>query len=237
MNESNRREFIREILRIAPAGQFNELLENLQELGKLDDDELHDVKEQYDNQICARSTSTPTHALAESLERQVEAYQNGYDAANGVTARREIAQGANADQLLLRTYAERIDTEKCRTGCWTGEWTIHSDSGSPSAAKISGQVEMLVFSYEDGNIQIRSNKDFSEMHLVEESDSAGLAEVIVKQIAVWENEVIESLRESYTHVNKNLKAIRGILPITHTRLNWNVVAQRTVRTLQETVNK
>jgi hypothetical protein len=237
MAEQDRLEFIREVLRSAPAGQFNDLLENIQKLSTapLQPDLLQDFQQQYESQTCAGTSSDGelSHTLAAPLKEQVESYQreNGPD---GITSRRALAPGADGNQLLLRTYSERVDEAKCRTGSWTAEWTIGSEPGS-SSAELSGQVSMCVFSYEDGNIQIRSTRDFAPV--VVETPGSDLAQEIVKQIGSWEEEFLSSLKDSYSKVGQNLRSIRGILPITHARLNWNVVAQRTVRTLQETVNK
>ena len=245
-NNDRRLEFIMELLRSAPAGQFNALLENVQKLAgaPLEGELLSDIQRQYETQTCsgassgdASSSSASTHPLAPLLRDELAAYQSGlYDKANNVTARREIANnGADENGLLIRTYAERIDEEKCRTGSWTCEWSIRTTADS--SAEVSGQVSMCVFSYEDGNVQIRSTKVFPVTSVEAETASELAKQIIHQHITTWENEVLGSLTEAYGNVGPNLKAIRGILPITKTRLNWNAVAQRTVRTLQEAVNK
>lgn len=253
-NNNNRLDFIREVLRSAPAGQFNAMLEDIQTLAgaPLEQELLEEIQLQHERQTCANATvstatATASNPLTASLHEQMEAYQTDrHDAAQ--VARREIMEDNN-NTLLLRTHAERIDEAKCRTGYWTAEWTIQCNSESPTTnAQLSGQVSMCTFSFEDGNnVQARSTKEFELTTVTatasdDEASSSStpsslLATAILQQIATWEDQVLASLHESYATIGQSLKSIRGILPITHTRLNWNVVTQQTIRNLQETVSK
>ena len=239
MSEIDRLEFIREVLRSAPAGQFNAMLEDIQKLAgaPLDQDLLQDIQRHYECQTCSGVATTSSHeelshSLAAPLRQAVET-DKGNDE-NATTARHAITMGEDANTILWRTYAERVDEAKCKTGYWTAEWKIQSQPAS-SSAEVSGQVTLCAFSFEDGNIQLRSTKTFDKISIESESELE-LSASILKQIAAWQEDVLKSLNDSYGRARQNLKSLRGILPITHTRLNWNVVAQRTVRTLQETVN-
>lgn len=232
MSDSDRLAFIRKVLCTAPAGQFSDLLGNIQKLSKLDGDLLQKVDQEYQMEVCTSQAEESNHPLAAPLKQALEAYQNGYDSSKGVTARRAILPGDDAtNQLIIRTYTERVDEEKCRTGSLTAEWTVQSSEVADT--QLSGQVNLCIFSYEDGNIQMRSTKDFP-MTPIEGDD---VAHAIVNQISAWEADVLGTLKESYNKVSADLKAIRGILPIHKTRLDWSLVTQRTVRNLQETINK
>ena len=236
MKAPDRLEFIKEVLQSAPAGQFDTLLEDIQTVsgGPLDGEVLKDIQARYQSQTCATTTSEgdSSHPLIASLREQVEKHQQ--NVAPGVTARRDVAVAGDANQILLRTYAERVDKEKCRTGSWMAEWTIQSEAGS-SSAEVSGKVNICSFSFEDGNIQLRTTKEFPAVKV--EGSASDLAAAILQQIVSWEKNLCLSLQEICYNAGQSLKSIRGILPLTHRKLNWNVVAQRTVKSLQETVSK
>ncbi|CAB9501998.1 capping protein (actin filament) muscle Z-line, alpha [Seminavis robusta] len=225
-------EFIREVLRSAPAGNFNALLEDMQKLAgsSVPDDAWAEIKSHHERDTCAATQEDLSHPLAALLKQELNKYQEGlYSGGKDVISRGEISAGSNNDEVVLRTYAERVDEAKSRTGFWSAEWTIKSDA---STAEISGKLKICSFSFEGGNFQLRSTREFAPKTVEGE-----LAPAIMKQIASWENEAFVSLMDSYAQSTHSLKSIRGILPVTHTRLNWNVVVHRTARTLQDTVQK
>jgi len=257
MSDQQRLEFVRDVLRSAPAGQFNAMLEDIQTLAgaPLDQALLEEIQKQYESQTCSSRTAAgqlPSHVLAAPLQAAVEeAYANDPSAGDNkeerkddsattttttTIGRREIIAGENDNTLLFRTYAERVDDAKCRTGYWTAEWKIETTSSDSSEAQVSGQVETCAFSFEDGNVQLRSSQNFDVTTVSGGEDATVLTKTILRQIGVWENQVLQVLvnKDSYT---RQLKSIRGILPVTRTRLNWKLVTKRTVRTLQDTVNK
>jgi len=57
-----------------------------------------------------------------------------------------------------------------------------------------------------------------------------LAKAIVVQITAWEKEAIEALGAVYEEeMDGTLKAIRRVLPITRTRLKWDLLSQRATK--------
>jgi len=153
-----------------------------------------------------------------------------------VISRQEIVAGESSNAFVVRTYAERIDENNCRTGYWTAEWMVQTKSGSSQQADLSGHVSICAFSFEDGNVQLRSTQEFAQTSLsVTDNNDTPLSKMIQNQISEWEHEIFIRLQESSNSIRLGLKNIRGILPMTHTRLNWSLVTKRTVRNLQETV--
>ena len=73
---------------------------------------------------------------------------------------------------------------------------------------------MCVFSYADGNVQTRCSKDFPAV-TVEAMTEPDVARVILEQIAMCEMQVLDSFVEAYSAVGLKLRAIHGILPVTH----------------------
>ncbi|CAB9526905.1 expressed unknown protein [Seminavis robusta] len=212
-------EFIREVLQSAPAGKFNALLEDMQKLAgsSVPDDAWAEIRNHHQRNTCAATQEDLSHPMAASLKEELTKYQDGiYSGGKDVISRGDISPGSNNDEVVLRTYAERVDEAKSRTGFWSAEWTIKSD------ASILGKLNICSFSFEGGNFQLRSTRGFSPKTVEGE-----LAPAIMKQIASWENEAFVSLMDSCAQSTYSLKSIRGILPVTHKRLNWNVVVHRT----------
>ena len=65
------------------------------------------------------------------------------------------------------------------------------------------------------------------------------AKSIVKQIQAWEDtEVMDKLTDMYERMNNEyLKSLRRVMPITRTKMDWNVMAHRVRITLGEGYGK
>jgi hypothetical protein len=63
-------------------------------------------------------------------------------------------------------------------------------------------------------------------------DEPTLLQGIMKQIMTWEMDVLNLLKTmNEGGTGDHLRAIRRVLPITKTKMKWDVVAQRSVKTL------
>ena len=273
MSADDRIEFIRHVMQSAPPGQFETLLNDIETLAgssstPLEKELLEEIRLQHEHQTCYCSSSNDNDAVAAAaaaahpltaslraqLQQQKETDTNATatTTATTTTTRRESIVASSSDVLVLRTYAERIEDDRYRTGSWTGEWTIRSSpkQQQEEEAEVSGQVRLCAYSFEDGNnIQVRSTHDFTATTVRVTTDDEGndalLARAIIEQISQWEEQIRrtsllqggeESSYHNTTMLSQKLKSIRGILPRTKARLNWNVITQRTIRNLQETVN-
>ena len=124
-----------------------------------------------------------------------------------------------AGHLVLRTYAEMIDTHKSRTGCWSGCWTIDND------CKLRGTISAHVYNSEDGNMQFRAKREVPEKKISNADD-------VVKAIKRAEASLLSDLTDQEA-LTSSLKRIRRILPITKTRMKWDDAAHKGVGLLNE----
>jgi hypothetical protein len=70
-------------------------------------------------------------------------------------------------------------------------------------------------SYEEGSIQLNTTRKFGP----EQGD-------VVKLIEKWEQELIDSIAETYDSMGEKLKSLRRVMPVTRTRMDWNVLSHR-----------
>ena len=129
--------------------------------------------------------------------------------------------------MELCSVSEKVDLSNFHTGQWTTHWTILENGG------VHGNVQLHSYAYEDGNnTQCQWNQQFEQL-------VGGGLEVtpILQQIIQWEHEVLSQLNDVRDVIPENLKTIRKVLPITKTKMNWEVEAQRGVQYLKKTTKE
>lgn len=238
-------EAARTVLRSAAPGQFDAVAESVQQFGQKAlasnitwltevENELKEFR--CEEGVLEKNTEHPT---AKALHELMEDYQQtNFLSKPGITARMALTKGdGEKSELLVHTYAEKIDTPNQYAGNWKATWTIHQTEKSMS--KISGDVVVQSYAHEDGNVQLRIHKKFPPVVVgkasPKEGEEASVAGGIVQEITKWETIVLgilESLNDSVS--TDHLKLIRRVLPITKTKMNWDVVAHRGVKTLKQT---
>jgi capping protein alpha len=99
------------------------------------------------------------------------------------------------------------------SGSWKGEYMI---TLSGSSCSITGQVDLLAHYFEDGNVQMNTQKKYSA------DDVSFSGDAIVAQIQEWENALQASLETMYTGMsNQTFKDMRRLLPVTYTKFDWS----------------
>ena len=229
------------ILRTAAPGQFDAVAENIQKLGQLSDVRwLAEAQNELNEFQCKDLVDRDVeHPLATALHEKIEQYQReNFSSKPGVSARVAITRGSGKGyQLLVHTYAEKIDASNQHSGSWKATWTL--DNTQSDTGEISGLVIVRSYAHEDGNVQLTITKQFPAVMVgkesVEEEDEPSLAGGIVQQIMKWETiilGILGSMNEDIT--SDHLRSIRRVLPITKTKMNWDAVAHRSVKTLKKT---
>jgi len=120
------------------------------------------------------------------------------------------------NHLVACIVANKYNPRNYWNGRWRSQWTIEI---SGDQAKAKGLLRAQVHYYEDGNVQLNSEKT------VEVTASGGdLANNIVKAAKKAEIEYQTALNESYGQLSSTtFKALRRALPITGSKLDWNKI--------------
>ena len=103
---------------------------------------------------------------------------------------------------------------------WSGEW-LSSWEFDIGTKALKGNIKANTYYYEEGNIQFNLNTNF-ENNITGDSDS-DLSNNICKTIEKNENNVQIDLESVYDNFSSQyIKPLRRKLPITGTKLNWNI---------------
>ena len=236
------------VLRAVAPGHFEVVAEQLQKMGSQTLCKSNWLAEAQDKskefQCVDIHENDLSHSIANPLLEKLKRYQSdNFLSKPGVSARVAMASVRNSEsaadggKLLVHTYAEKIDIANKYSGNWKATWTI--DKVELGVGEISGHVAVHSHAYEDGNVQLKIKKEFPPVMVgkinLEEDEDPSLVDGMVQQIMRWETVilgVLASMNESVT--NDHLRSIRRILPITKTKMNWDAVAHRSVKTLKKT---
>ena len=229
--------FIKDLADLAPAGLFGSLLGDVRDISSYQMDEpFLQALQAEDQKKKAMRNGSVKHELQESLAQELMKHQKDKYGPKGVTCYRDFQWGETANVIHLATHAEMIDGHNSRTGSWTAQWIIQAENTpGVNEAELSGDVHMRVWCYEGCTVHMSGTQTFASTALEGDPDEElPLAKVIVMQIKEWEKEVIEALGAVFEEeMDGTLKAIRRTLPITRTRLKWDLIAQRALKTRQK----
>jgi hypothetical protein len=229
------------LVRSAAPGQFDLVAEQVQTIGAktLSNNWLAELHAEHQSGTCQNVTENTSHPLAATLKDKLDNYQHKtFGKSKGVTARVVLVSGESPAQIVVQSYAEKIDDHNQYTGFWKATWTI--ETASSDKADICGDVQVHTCSYEDGNTQMKTHKVFDAVSVGKKSErdeAPTLAQGIVDQIVDWEHQVLGILAELHDLSSEHLRHIRRVLPITKTKMKWDLVAQQSVVHLKKTAKR
>eukprot|EP01031_Cornospumella_fuschlensis_P027282 gene27282-32954_t len=132
--------------------------------------------------------------------------------------------------LTLVVTGERASLKNFWSGRWTSVWTLSVNEGG---CTLAGELKIHVHYFEDGNLQMQSTKTFAAVSLPG-PQSPDLAAKVVGQIQAHESAYQAGLEDMYSNMNsETIKAMRRVMPITKTKMDWNVNAVRMVRQVRK----
>ena len=250
----------RRILLSSPPGEFDLVLADLQKVlpaagaGGADEQFVAETRRLYGEQTGSRligdgnssSAATGGEKCAQ-LRSKMEKYMaanycasappasgSGYAVSPAASA---AGTSANDDSLIsLEVYAEKVSTSNCHSGSWHATYTIQVLSST--SATIGGTVRLRSHEYEEmANVQLSSTHALDQV-TVSAKTGQDWADAVLAQVQTWERGDVQGylarLYDDEVMNNGMLRSMRRVLPVTKTRMDWNMGGHRLVRTLNNT---
>lgn len=169
-----------------------------------------------------------------ALEAKRSAVQERLSKYVSVSFPTEISAGgvfAKDGKLTVALNGEKINLKNFWSGRWQSTWTVNI---SGQSCTISGDIKLHVHYFEDGNLQLQGQKAVPESSSMSFNSDADLADRVITFIHAQEGALQSGLEEMYTTMNnETLRAMRRIMPITRTKMEWNVNAVRMVKQVRK----
>ncbi|CAB3406786.1 unnamed protein product [Caenorhabditis bovis] len=106
-------------------------------------------------------------------------------------------------------------------GRWRSEWHVPVGDGKSGAQELKGKILAQVHYYEDGNVQLFSEKEPNvKIHV--SADFEKTAKEVLHAIEEEETKYQNGVLENYVEMSETtFKALRRQLPITRAKMDWN----------------
>uniref|UniRef100_A0A6V2QTW8 F-actin-capping protein subunit alpha n=1 Tax=Ditylum brightwellii TaxID=49249 RepID=A0A6V2QTW8_9STRA len=262
-SDDERKNIVQKILLSSPPGQFDLILADLKIIlsssspasveNVLSADFIDSIRKEYNlktSRLILENVNAEEgeedDAFANALKRAMDSYMlknfppnnntsKTTTTGGGVTSKYKVSIKTPSTEYEIVTYAERIHLKNYHAGSWNAKWTISLNS-TGSEAVVNGVVSIHSHTFEDGNVQLLSSHNLGPASSSSRSgDPVTLAMGIVSRIGHWEREDVQGiLGEMYDDMSGGmLKSLRRVMPVMRTRMEWNVVPHRMVKTLME----
>mmetsp|Transcript_2461 Transcript_2461/g.3759 ORF Transcript_2461/g.3759 Transcript_2461/m.3759 type:complete len:230 (+) Transcript_2461:88-777(+) len=219
-----------ELLSVSPPGQVDKLAKEFSSLGlNISSEGIERIKQE----ASITESSIVDHPLAQAIQKELQIYRDEHYASldHYYLTITQPKGTSNGNILKLVTYAERVDEPNYYSGSWRGEWTIEIPPSDDDTLTLEGSVQIHIYCHENCNVQLETKKTCSKTTV---RNNYSVAKSIKNKIASFESEVQMNLREQiYSTMDDKLKALRRILPVMRTRMEWNVLSHRMVKKLEE----
>lgn len=156
----------------------------------------------------------------DALQNALEAYQKTHYVADAGAGVYPADGGLNI--VLVGT---KLNLRNYWAGSWTSNWQL-------SGNELTGNVKIRGHYFEDGNVQLQVDKEIPATTISGSGDKYAVE--VVKAIAEAEQTLQRGLEESYQSMSETtLQAIRRVMPITRTKMVWNLAAHRMTNQLRK----
>jgi len=183
------------------------------------------------NQVIAfdhiRQEVTGSRPISGELDHDVEPFRAAFDNAaqaycaehyqNGTcTVYGKKEGGANVITICLSSF--KFNPTNYWNGRWRSQWTCKFSGGGN--INLSAQIRVNVHYYEDGNVQLTTDTP-KTLSVAGGANPQAAATAAINAIKKAEQEYHSKLEASYNTLSETtFKALRRILPITRTKIEW-----------------
>ena len=237
----------RRILLSSPPGEFDLVLADLRKVlpasAAADEQFIAETRRLYGEQTGSRlisgegsGTDSGGGEKCAKLRSKMDTYMtSNYCASSGYAV--SPAGGTSDDShLTLEVYAEKSSASNCHSGSWHATYAVQVLSST--SATIGGTVRLRSPEYEDmANVQLSTTHALEEV-TVSARTGQDWADAVLTQVQKWERDDVQGyLAKLYDGGRMNdgmLRSMRRVLPVTRTRMDWNMGGHRLVKTLNDT---
>jgi len=164
--------------------------------------------------------SPPTAASALGEERTaIEAAVSEYVAAQYAGNACAGTFADDTDAIKVVVSGEKLNLRNYWSGNWRSTWTVEVRG---TEAFVSGNMKVRAHYFEDGNVQLQTSKDVPPT-TASFADASQIGPAVADIIQQAESELQQGLEDMYSNMShETFKAMRRVMPITRTKMKWNI---------------
>ncbi|KAJ2652703.1 F-actin-capping protein subunit alpha [Coemansia sp. RSA 1250] len=159
-------------------------------------------------------TDEALEGLRKALQQQVDGYMSKHYPSGRATV--FLREGA----VVTCIVSNRFSPGNFWNGSWRSVWSFDASSG-----QLNGSVKVKVHYFEDGNVQLDTQTDFSADISQQDGEDEQVAEQVAKVIKEYEAQFQQSIGNGYRQLSeRTFKGLRRMLPLTRSKVDWEKLA-------------
>ncbi|KAJ1730106.1 F-actin-capping protein subunit alpha [Coemansia biformis] len=153
----------------------------------------------------------------EALRAAVQKELDGYVAAHYPSGAANAF--AHEGAVVSCIVSNRFSPTNFWNGSWRAVWSYN-----PSTRQLNGSAKIRVHYFEDGNVQLDTQSDFTA-DVAAAGDDEAVAKRVVAIIRGYEADFQLSIGDGYRQLSeKTFKGLRRALPVTCNKIDWDKIA-------------
>lgn len=150
----------------------------------------------------------------DAIEKALQSYINKYY--KNEVAKYNVYYDGVPNKIIIVISAHNLNLKNFWSGEWLSSWELDLNS-----MKLTGNIRANTYYYEEGNVQFNLNTNW-DTEIIEKSGDA-MAEEIINFIETSENSLQNDIEKVYDDFSDiYIKPLRRRLPVTGTKMNWNL---------------
>ncbi|KAJ2449365.1 F-actin-capping protein subunit alpha [Coemansia sp. RSA 2336] len=149
--------------------------------------------------------------LRSALQQQVDEYTSKHYPSGCATV------FVHKEAVVTCIVSNRFSPGNFWNGSWRSVWSFDAASG-----QLNGSVKVKVHYFEDGNVQLDTQTDFSADISTQDKQ---VAERVAQVIKEYEAQFQQSIADGYRQLSeRTFKGLRRMLPLTRSKVDWEKLA-------------